>query len=45
MRVVAVVLAVALACVGCRGESPSSGGGIDDIETTLNSVEADLDQP
>lgn len=42
MKRVIFALVVVLACAGCRG---SSDDGIGDIEKTLTSIEADLDQP
>lgn len=54
MRRVVVLAAAALAivlCGGCRdGATPSSGPsgdttGFDQVETTLSSIEADVNQP
>ena len=42
MRWVALVLLV-LSLTACRGEAPVSD--LDDVESTLNSIESDINQP
>lgn len=37
------VLALLLSLTACRGEAPVSD--IDDVESTLNSIESDINQP
>lgn len=38
-----VALALLLSLTACRGEAPVSD--LDDVESTLNSIESDINQP
>jgi hypothetical protein len=43
VRRLAVTALLLLSLAACRGEAPASD--LDDVESTLNSIESDLNQP
>jgi hypothetical protein len=44
-RLVAVFALFGLLMTGCMKEDPSPAGDLDSIESTLNSVESELNEP